>query len=337
MGAAGEPARAVRDVDVVVVGGGPAGLSAALVLARALRSVVVVDAGEPRNAPAHGAHGFLGCDGIAPLDLLRTGRREVRSYGGEVLAGRAVSAGRTGSRVVVHLEDGRVLRARRLLVTTGLADELPDVSGLRDRWGRDVVHCPYCHGFELRGRRLAVLATDGTGAREAVLLGQWSADVVLLLHDAPEPAPDVAEQLRVRGVEVRRGTVTELVVEQDRLAGVRLADGTTVACEALVVSPSVAPRDDVLTALGAERDPRGLARVDATGRTSVPGVHAAGNVVDPTLQVVGAAAAGSAAGIALNADLVEEDVAHAVAAHRRAPRTPEPATVARGARSPDPA
>ncbi|KGM01989.1 hypothetical protein Q760_16035 [Cellulomonas cellasea DSM 20118] len=306
--------------DVVVVGGGPAGLSAALVLARALRSVVVVDAGEPRNAPAHGAHGFLGHDGIAPLDLLASGRREVRACGGEVVAGRAVTAGPASDGLAVHLDDGRVLRGRRLLVTTGLADELPDVRGLRERWGRDVVHCPYCHGFELRGRRLAVLATDPSGAREALLLGQWSPDVVLLRHTGPEPEESLAEQLEARGVEVRDGVATELVVQDDRLVGVRLDAGAVVPCDALVVAPRLVLRDGLLASLGILPGPDGVVGVDADGRTEVPGVHAAGNVVDPTVQVVGAAAGGSAAGIALNADLVQEDVGRAVEGRRAAAR-----------------
>jgi thioredoxin reductase len=312
------PGRDTGTYDVVVVGGGPAGLSGALVLARALRRVVVVDAGEPRNAPAHGAHGFLGRDGIAPLDLLHAGRLEVRSYGAEVVQGRAVTARRTTGGLAVHLEDGRVLHGRRLLVTTGLADELPDVPGLRERWGRDVVHCPYCHGFELRGRRVAMLATDENGAREAVLLGQWSPDVVLLRHTAPAPDEHVAEQLAARGAEVREGVVTELVVEDDALVGARLDGGDVVACEALVVSPRVHAHDGLLASLGVPQGSDGLAVADATGRTSVPGVWAAGNVVDPSIQVVGAAAAGSAAGIALNADLVHEDVAVAVERHRAA-------------------
>jgi thioredoxin reductase len=303
-------------VDVVVVGGGPAGLSAALVLTRAVRRVVVVDSGEPRNAPAHGAHGFLGHDGIAPLDLLDSGRREVRSYGGEIVQGRAVAAEPTPEGLAVRLDDGRVLHGRRLLVTTGLADELPDVPGLAERWGIDVVHCPYCHGYELRGRRIAVLAPDTSGTREALLLGQWSPDVVLLRHTAPQPDPKAAEKLAARGVEVHDGVVTSVVVEDDRLVGVRLDGGGEVACDALLVFPRVVPRDEVLTSLGVETRPGGVVRVDGSGRTSVPRVYAAGSVVDTAAQVVGAAAAGSAAAIAMNADLVREDVARAVEARR---------------------
>jgi thioredoxin reductase len=142
--------------DVVVVGGGAAGLSGALILGRARRSVLVVDAGEPRNAPASGVHGFLTRDGMVPAELLRVGRAEVRRYGGRVLeGGRVASATAVDGGFAVALEDGRRVGARRLLVATGLVDELPDVPGIRERWGRDVLHCPYCHGWEVRDRAIS--------------------------------------------------------------------------------------------------------------------------------------------------------------------------------------
>src|SRR5215218_9572670 len=147
-------------MDVVVVGGGAAGLSAGLMLARARRRVVVVDAGEPRNAPADGVHGMLGHDGVPPAELLARGRDEVRHYGGEILDGWVTGAQRKDGAFAVTLADGRELRARRLLVTTGLVDELPDVPGVRERWGRDVIHCPYCHGYEVRDQAVGVLATS---------------------------------------------------------------------------------------------------------------------------------------------------------------------------------
>ncbi|MFL6135807.1 MAG: FAD-dependent oxidoreductase, partial [Nocardioidaceae bacterium] len=145
-------------LDVVVVGGGAAGLSAGLMLARARRSVVVVDAGSPRNAPAHGVHGLLGHDGVPPAELLARGRDEVRQYGGRLLQGEVATVSRCPGRFSVELTDGGVLTARRLLVTTGLVDQLPEVPGVRERWGRDVLHCPYCHGWEVGGRSIGVLA-----------------------------------------------------------------------------------------------------------------------------------------------------------------------------------
>src|SRR4051812_23092256 len=161
--------------DVLVVGGGAAGLSAALVLGRARRRVAVIDAGDPRNAPAAHMQGFLSRDGMAPARLLEEGRAEGAAYGAEIVAERGE---RIGAGVAGHLASGRTLHARRVLVTTGLRDELPDVPGLRDRWARDVLHCPYCHGYEVRDRPLGVLGTLHLG----LLLPQWSADVVFFPH-----------------------------------------------------------------------------------------------------------------------------------------------------------
>ncbi|MEU4744476.1 NAD(P)/FAD-dependent oxidoreductase, partial [Actinosynnema sp. NPDC023658] len=180
--------------DVVVVGGGAAGLNGALMLARSRRSVVVVDAGAPRNAPADGVHGLLARDGMPPAELLERGRAEVRSYGGHVVTGEVETVTREGDRFVVALADGRTVRARRVLVTTGLVDELPDVPGLRERWGRDVVHCPYCHGYEVRDQAIGVLASGPMSMHQALLFRQLSADVTFFSHTAP-PNAEQAEQL----------------------------------------------------------------------------------------------------------------------------------------------
>src|SRR5512133_835933 len=177
-----------QQYDVVVVGGGAAGLSGAVALARSRRSVLVVDAGEPRNAPAAGVHNYLGREGVPPADLLAAGRAELASYGGRVAAGRAVAARpweRPGTGFVVTLDDGRVVAARRLLVATGLVDGLPDVAGVRERWGRDVLHCPYCHGWEVRDQAIGVLWRNPLSLHQALLFRQLSADVVLFLGGAP--------------------------------------------------------------------------------------------------------------------------------------------------------
>jgi thioredoxin reductase len=297
------------EFDVVVVGGGAAGLNAALVLARARRRVVVVDAGDPRNAPAAHMHGFLSRDGMAPAQLLEVGRAEVAAYGGELVADRVV---RIDAGFTVHLAGGRTLGARRVLVATGLRDELPDIPGLWERWARDVLHCPFCHGYEVRDQPIGVLGTLHLG----LLLPQWSADVVFFPHRT-ELSADEREQLVARGVQIADGEVTGLVVDGDALRGVELADGRVVPRAALFVGPRFVPRDELLAGLGCATGEDGRVRTDPTGRTSVPGVWAAGNVVDPRAQVVTAAGMGSAAAIALNADMLHEDVEKAVAAHRR--------------------
>ncbi|QWZ08670.1 NAD(P)/FAD-dependent oxidoreductase [Nocardioides panacis] len=299
--------------DVVVIGGGAAGLSAALVLSRARRTVLVVDAGEPRNAPASHMHGYLSRDGQAPADLLATGRKEVRGYGGEILSGTVtdlVPDGRSGFWVL--LGDGRRISARRLLVTTGLRDELPDIPGLADRWARDVLHCPYCHGHEVRDRQLGVVGGTPGAVRYAQIVRQWTHDLV---YFTPPDTLTNAERtgLLARAIGVVEGTIDQLAVDdEDHLRGVQMNDGCVIPRDALFVPPRFVPNTTLLAGLGCTSDPDGWVSVDATGRTSVPGVWAAGNVVDPRAQVITAAGAGSAAAIALNADLVDDDVRNAV-------------------------
>ncbi|MEV6521318.1 NAD(P)/FAD-dependent oxidoreductase [Longispora sp. NPDC051575] len=314
------------DYDVVVLGGSAAGLSGALMLARARRSVLVVDAGAPRNAPARAVHGLLGHDGLPPAELLERGRAEVRRYGGQVLTGEVAgvtrapggpAAGDPG--FAVALADGRTVRARRLLVATGLVDELPDVPGLRARWGRDVLHCPYCHGWEVRDQAIGVLASGPMATHQALLFRQWSADVVYFAHTAPPLTGEDAERLAARGVRVVAGEVAALELDGDRLAGVRLGDGTVVRRDALVVAPRMTARAGFLADLGLRPvpHPSGLGEhlpADPTGRSDVPGVWVAGNVTDLAAQVGAASAAGAAAGAQINADLVAEETRRAVSA-----------------------
>ena len=307
--------------DVVVIGGGAAGLGGALMLGRSRRSVLVVDAGEPRNAPASGVHGFLTRDGMDPAELLRVGREEVSGYGARVIDGRVASAESGEGGFTVALEDGRRVGARRLLVTTGLVDELPDVPGVRERWGRDVLHCPYCHGWEVRERAIGVLASGPMALHQALLFRQLTADVLLFQHTAPEPTDEEAERLSARGIAVVEGEVASLEVHEDRLTGVRLQNGEVIPRDAVVVGPRFAARAGMLAGLGlsATAHPSGMGEhveADAMGLTSVPGVWVAGNVTDPTAQVLGSANAGAMAGAAINADLVAEDTREAVAAHR---------------------
>ncbi len=310
--------------DVVVVGGGAAGLSGALMLGRSRRSVLVVDAGEPRNAPAAGVHGFLTRDGTSPAALLAAGRADVGRYGVELLDGRVASAiALDDGTFTVRLDDGREVSSRRLLVATGLVDELPDVPGIRERWGRDVLHCPYCHGWEVRDQAIGVLASGPFAVHQALLFAQWTADLTLFLHTTARSGDEEVEQLAARGITVVEGEVSALEVVEDRLAGVRLDHGEVIACEALTVTPRFVARSAVLASLGLAAVPHPLGievgehfQADAMGLTAVPGVWVAGNVADLTAVVVGVADAGVRAGAAINADLIAEDSRRAVVAHR---------------------
>jgi thioredoxin reductase len=300
--------------DVVVVGGGAAGLSAALVLGRARRRVVVVDAGAPRNAPAAHMQGFLSRDGMSPADLAAVGRAEVTGYGVELVEDQVVAI---EPGFVVRLGGGATLNTRRVLLATGLTDELPEIPGARERWAKDLLHCPYCHGWEVRDQPLGVLGTHPGSVQHALLVRQWSDDVVFFVHTYDLSLAELA-QLEARGVQVVRGEVARLVVDADRLTGVELTDGRVIERTAVFIRPGHGPHPDgLLTGLGCDVDEAGFAVVNAAGRTSTSGVWAAGNAADPRAQVITAAGAGSTAAIAINADLVQEDVERAVAGETR--------------------
>ena len=307
--------------DVVVIGGGAAGLNGALMLARARRSVLVIDGEQPRNAPAMGVHGLLGHDGVAPGQLLARGRQEVRSYGGEIMTGQVVAALRDGELFTVSLADGQSVSARRLLVATGLVDELPDVPGLKEQWGKDVVHCPYCHGWEVRDAAIGVLATGPLSVHQALLFRQWSDDIAFFAGTGPQPSPEQREQLHARGIRIVEGDVAAVEVVDDRIVGIRLRDGELVRREVIAVSTRMVARAGFLAQLGLEAEPHPsgageYVSAEPGGRSAVPGVWVAGNVHDLRAQVGAAAAGGALAAAELNADLVLEETASAVAEAR---------------------
>ena len=308
--------------DVLIIGGGGAGLSAAQMLGRSRRSVVVVDGGEPRNAPAGGVHGFLTRDGLSPTELLKIGRSEAERYGVRMVQGEVVAA--EGSAIegfAVVLADGRQIRGRRLLVTTGLVDELPDITGLRERWGKDVLHCPFCHGWEVQDQAIGILGNGPWSVHQALLFRQWSSNLTLFLNNKTQPADVELEQLAARGIKVVEGAVESLRVEQDMLRGVALAGGPEVAVDAVVVGPQVRVRLDAFAGLGLNASPHPMGvgdylETDPDGATAVPGVWAAGNVTDIRAQVLASAAAGAWTAVVINNDLMAEELSRDVAAYR---------------------
>ena len=302
----------MSEYDVAVIGGGAAGLSAALVLTRARRQVVVIDAGQPRNAPAAHMQGFLSRDGMPPTEILAIGADEVAAYGGHFVRGTvtAVEPQDEGG-FEITFDTGDPVAARRVLVTTGLHDDVPDIPGVRERWGRDLLHCPYCHGHEVRDQALGILGGTAEAVQHALLVRQWSDDVVYFNHDGAL-SPTEREQLIARAIGVVEARVARLVIEDDQLTGVELESGSVVPRQAVFVRPSFVPNSSLLTDLGCATDENGWALTDATGCTSAPGVWVAGNVVNPRAQVITAAGEGSAAAIAINNDLVTEDTRLAV-------------------------
>ena len=314
----------MKKYDVIVVGGSAAGLNGALALVRSRRAVLVIDNGTPRNAPAEHVHNYLSRDGVPPSELYAIGRAEVTGYGGEVTTGTVTTVTRPTSTpedgFVVELDDGRSFGARRLLVATGGTDVLPDVPGLAERFGREVLHCPYCHGWEVRDQAIGVLATGGMAIHQAMLFRQLSDDVTLFLHTGPAPSDEQWEELPARGISVVEGRVEAVEVTDDKLTGVRLEGGKVIPREALAVQSVVRARVDFLAELGLKAVDQEFGDVylgtavqaDPSGATEVPGVWVAGNVADLRSQVITSAAAGLTAGATINADLISEETRLAV-------------------------
>ncbi|MGH9056251.1 MAG: NAD(P)/FAD-dependent oxidoreductase, partial [Acidimicrobiales bacterium] len=313
-----DPVTAGRHCDVAVVGGSAAGLAAALQLGRQRRSVIVVDAGEPRNAPAAHVHGYLGHEGLPPSELTAIGREEVRGYGGEVLAGQVDRVIRTDpDHFLVELAGGHAIVARRVLAATGLIDELPDIDGLAEHWGHDAIHCPFCHGYEVRDQRIVQIVTDPAGLHTVGLFRQLTARLTLVLHDPVLPGDSELDALRAGGVAIVHGPVRRIVTGPGgHIAAVELADDLRIDADAVVVGPRFRVRSEPFLPLGLRPAPHpsGLGdfiETDATSETAVPGLYAAGNVTDPSQQVSSAAANGSRVGAMISFSLAHEDLARA--------------------------
>lgn len=303
-----------RSCDVAVVGGSAAGLAAALQLVRQRRSVIVIDSGAPRNAPAAHVHGFIGFDGHAPSAITAAGRDDVRRYGGEILDGTVVEVERADDvRLRLELTGGHAILARRAVVATGLVDELPAIDGLAEHWGGDVIHCPFCHGYEVRDRRIVQIVTHPMGLHPARLFRQLTDRLTIVLHDADGIDQADVGELRGAGVDVVDGRVARIATGDDgRVAAVELADGRRVEADAVAVGPRFHPRIEPFASLGLSTaaHPSGLGDVvdtDETGATNVAGVFAAGNAADPALQVLHAAADGSRVGAMVAFSLADED------------------------------
>ncbi|MGB4136939.1 MAG: FAD-dependent oxidoreductase, partial [Microbacterium sp.] len=300
------------------IGGSAAGLAAALQLSRQRRSVIVVDAGDPRNASATTMHSYLGHEGRAPSDFLEIARTEVRSYGTEVLTGKATRVTRDADDFRIELTGGHVLHARRVVAATGLTDELPDIPGLAEHWGRSVIHCPFCHGYESRDGRIVAIVTSPAGLHALPLLRQLTALLTVVVHDGvPADDPQLAT-LAAAGVQVIACPVEQILNDDEgRLRALRMADGTELPADTIFVSSRLHARVDPFADLGltATEHPTGVAsHVETdpvTGRTAIPGLYAVGTLAEPMLQVLPTAAAGTRVGAMVSADLAQEDLAAA--------------------------
>ncbi|WP_010525753.1 NAD(P)/FAD-dependent oxidoreductase [Nesterenkonia sp. F] len=319
--------------DVIVLGGGAAGLSAAVALGRARRDTLVLDTGAPRNRFAAGMHAVLGHEGLDPADLLGRGRAEAAAYGVSFAEAGAVEVVESAPAAddspdaaaprPLHVTDttGVVRRARAVVVATGVSDRLPEIPGLAEHWGTAVLHCPYCHGWEVGDARLGVLAAGPMSLHQAELIRQWS-DRLTFFSAAAEPLEQqTLDRLAVRDVVVEPSAVVEVVGDGERLHHVELADGRQVALDALFTAGELIPHDGFLDALDLERADTPVGRflaVDQGGRTSHGRIFAAGNVAQPMANVPTAMSTGTMAGAMANMTLVTEDFDRAER-HRRGP------------------
>jgi thioredoxin reductase len=302
--------------DVVVVGGGPAGLSAALVLGRARLRVALVDAGTPRNARAREMHAFLGRDGVPPQDLLQAGREEVARYDVRFHAAEATAAHREAHGFRVELADGTRLRGRRLLLATGVVDPLPRLEGIEELYGISVHHCPFCDGWEHRDERLAIYGRGGAGARFAVKLTRWSPDVVLLTGGPSRLRLAERQLLDQLAIPVRSEPIARLEGRHGRLRRVVFAEGEPLERDALFFGARPQQRCDLASRLGCRFTGKGMVHANHLQETGVAGLYVAGDAARDVQLAIVAAAEGAKAGVGIVADLERERLAAAAASKR---------------------
>lgn len=302
--------------DVIVVGGGPAGLSAAMMLARACRSVLVLDHGKPRNAPATAIHGFLSRDGTAPLALVEMGRREARRYGARLRRGKVVTIFRQGAELGAQLASGKRFLARRMLIATGVEDRIPSLPGLAPLYGKSVHHCPHCDGWEWRGRALAAYGRGRAVAGLAHSLLTWSDDVAVLSNGPLRIPPDERNRLARRGVIIHEGRIVRLEGRNGRLQRILFQDQSSLRRSALFFSTSNHLASPIAVELGCRVTAKGALWVDHHQCTNVAGLYVAGDASRDVQSVVVAAAEGAKAAVWINAELQAEELAQVTRARR---------------------
>lgn len=297
-------------LDVIIVGAGPAGLSAALILGRCRRQVVICDSGEYRNSYSHGMHGFLTRDGIDPREFLRIGREQLRKYENvEYRQIEVVDVVRHEHEFVVTLSDGTLLTARRLLLATGVKDGLPEVEGIKELYGSSVFHCPYCDGWEIRDQPLAVYGSGENGRRLALEIRLWSADLVLCT-DGPAGLEEKDQQhLASHGIKVCEDRIERLEGNNAMLERIVFTNGEILPRKALFFHSEERQHSTLPEKMGCDFTRRGSVRTGEYEETNVPGLYVAGDAARKVQLVIVAAAEGAEAAFAINTELLKEDLA----------------------------
>jgi thioredoxin reductase len=297
-------------LDVVIIGGSSAGLSAALVLGRSLRDVVVIDDHKPCNRFSHASHGFLTRDGVPPSELIQIAYDQLEHY--PTVARKTATAlqlEKNDTGFDITSSDASKLQARIVLLATGLHDELPPLAGIEGLWGNSVFHCPYCDGYEVRGKAISVYGSDETAMHLVMMLRNWTDNLTLCAADSWKPAVAQRDRLTRFGISLVEKPIAALESTDSQIQALRFADGTSLACDALFVRPKTTHRTSFAHDLGCKVNEHNVVQVDLRGRTSVEGVYAAGDLSSPMRSVAIAVAQGAAAAYGINADLIERDFA----------------------------
>lgn len=293
--------------DVIIVGGGPAGLSAALVLGRCRRSVLVCDSGHPRNYASRGLHGFLSRDSIPPAELLAVGRQQLQPYGVEFRHTTVTAARRDGGHFELTLEDASRLCSRRLLIATGVVDNVPDIPGAADFYGASIFHCPYCDGWEMRDQPLAVFGRGKNAAALAIQLLAWSADIVLCTHGPAAIRPPEAERLARASIPVRQARILRFEGHDRVLHRIVFDGGESLDRRGIFLSTGQRQHSGLAAALGCTFTFKGAVKTDRREGAGIPGLWVAGDASHDVQMAIVAAAEGAKAGIAIHTDLQKEE------------------------------
>jgi thioredoxin reductase len=298
--------------DVIVVGGGSAGLSAALTLGRACKRVLVCDSGKPRNQVAHVSHTFFSRDGIAPAELLQIGREQLQPYDVAIHTGEVTDAEKLGDRFQITLSNGKQFVSRKLLLATGMKDTLPSIEGFAELWGNSVFHCPYCHGWEVRDQPLAVYGKGEMAFEKTALLTGWSRDLVLCSDGAAELSEQQRQKLSDWGVQIREEQIARLEYQDSELTTIVFKNNERLPRRGILIQPRSSQHSPLAVKLGCQVGSNDIVEVNEMKQTSIPGVYAVGDTSSFFSQISWAVASGSLAANFINRSLIEENLSNLI-------------------------